>query len=567
MSFQGQVCANPRIFYKTKEEEVKVKGEKGIVPLKKEVIDTTVHEWWNDENCKITKRGDSRRWETLTHNGPIFPEPYNPHGIPIYYAGKEVKLTPSEEEIITDFASIRHLGYFTKELFRNNFWKVFREELSKRPGGAASLGITKLELVNFDKICDYLDEKKEKIKNMTKEEKKAKKEAYATFKRPFEWCLWDGRPEKLSGCVVEPPGLFRGRGEHPKQGLWKRRVYPEDIIINVGEQDPVPEPPPGHRWKQVIHDHSTTWLCCWADELTNGKKYIQLGTASTIKGQTDREKFNKARRLHKVINSVREKYKGQWQSKDRFQRQIGVCIYFIVKLALRVGNEKDAQEEAETIGCCSLQVDHCKPIDETNELGEKKLSFDFLGKDSVPYKNSVWVDPLVWDAVTDFRRGKQGTADLFDMVVSHNVNEVLQGIMSDLTAKVFRTYNASLTLEQELYRDKSEKDIERMAKEWTANEKKAYFTRANFRVAELCNHQKGIGKSHTATVQKLDITQKYADDMITRLKECQEIEKKRGWEAARKHFIEAEKKLHDEWLNEHGTDEEKENMQLGGNPP
>lgn len=35
---------------------------------------------------------------------------------------------------------------------------------------------------------------------------------------------------------VEPPSLFRGRGEHPKMGKVKKRVYPRDITINIGER-------------------------------------------------------------------------------------------------------------------------------------------------------------------------------------------------------------------------------------------------------------------------------------------------------------------------------------------
>lgn len=37
---------------------------------------------------------------------------------------------------------------------------------------------------------------------------------------------------------MEPPGLFRGRGEHPKMGLFKRRIYPRDITINIGALPP-----------------------------------------------------------------------------------------------------------------------------------------------------------------------------------------------------------------------------------------------------------------------------------------------------------------------------------------
>ena len=33
---------------------------------------------------------------------------------------------------------------------------------------------------------------------------------------------------------VEPPGLFRGRGDHPRMGKLKARIYPRDITINIG---------------------------------------------------------------------------------------------------------------------------------------------------------------------------------------------------------------------------------------------------------------------------------------------------------------------------------------------
>ena len=35
-----------------------------------------------------------------------------------------------------------------------------------------------------------------------------------------------------------------------------------------------------------------------------------------------------------------------------------VALYFIDKLALRAGNEKDSDEAADTVGCCSLRVEH-----------------------------------------------------------------------------------------------------------------------------------------------------------------------------------------------------------------
>lgn len=44
-------------------------------------------------------------------------------------------------------------------------------------------------------------------------------------------------------------------------------------------------------------------------------------------------------------------------SNDVMYNQLGVCTYLIDKLALRVGNEK-GEEEADTVGCCSLRVEN-----------------------------------------------------------------------------------------------------------------------------------------------------------------------------------------------------------------
>lgn len=39
--------------------------------------------------------------------------------------------------------------------------------------------------------------------------------------KSYTTCLLDGRKEKVGNFRVEPPGLFRGRGEHPKKGTLK----------------------------------------------------------------------------------------------------------------------------------------------------------------------------------------------------------------------------------------------------------------------------------------------------------------------------------------------------------
>ena len=45
---------------------------------------------------------------------------------------------------------------------------------------------------------------------------------------------------------------------------------------------------------------------------------------------------------------------------DKTAQQKSVAVYLIDRLALRVGGEKDTGEEADTVGCCSLRVEHVK---------------------------------------------------------------------------------------------------------------------------------------------------------------------------------------------------------------
>lgn len=54
--------------------------------------------------------------------------------------------------------------------------------------------------------------------------------------------------------MIEPPTLFKGRGEHPKAGIMKARIIPEQLTINVALEAPVPKClTPGHNWLEVVH--------------------------------------------------------------------------------------------------------------------------------------------------------------------------------------------------------------------------------------------------------------------------------------------------------------------------
>jgi DNA topoisomerase-1 len=494
--------------------------------------------WWEGD-VAATKKGE-QRWTTLSHNGVLFPPPYEPHGIPILYEGTEFVMTPAEEEVATMFAALRENDYYRQDTFRKNFFTSWLKILNKR----GEHPIRRLEYVNFDAIWEWQLQQKQKKLEMTRDEKKKAKSELDKLAAPFKYCLWDGKKEEVANYRVEPPGLFRGRGEHPLRGTLKQRVVPEDVTINIDPTAPVPKCLSGHRWGGVVHDNTKTWLACWEDNVTGDRKYVMLAASSTIKGLSDREKFERARRLHQHIDKIRDWYRSQWNDvKSKQARQLGVATYFIDRLALRVGNEK-SEDEADTVGCCSLRVEHVKVMD------DNILHFDFLGKDSIRYENDVTVDPKVHALVKEFTAGKKPKHQLFDQVDPADLNENFKQFMPDLTAKVFRTYNASKCL-QDCFRD------DPLDPKTPLLEKLVYFTKANTRVAELCNHQKSVGKAHYKQMAQMAAKESSMNATVERLRVALHDLKTKGVAKVAKEFYEAQDKEQREWLEQYGTDEER----------
>ncbi|KAM3395321.1 DNA topoisomerase 1 alpha [Capsicum galapagoense] len=428
--------------------------------------------------------GDGQKWTTLEHSGVIFPPPYNPHGVKMLYKGKPVDLTPEQEEVATMYAVMLDTDYVSKQQFKENFMNDWRKILGKNHV------IQNLEGCDFTPIYEWHQREKEKKKQMSTEEKKALREEKLKQEEKYMWAIVDGVKEKVGNFRVEPPGLFRGRGEHPKMGKLKRRIRPNDITINIGKGATIPECPiPGQRWKEVRHDNTVTWLAFWNDPINPKEfKYVFLAASSSLKGQSDKEKYEKARRLKDYIEGIRSAYTKDFTSKDPVKRQIAVATYLIDKLALRAGNEKD-DDEADTVGCCTLKVENVEPVP------PNILKFDFLGKDSIRYQNEVAVYEPVFKAIQQFRSGKKDGDDLFDKLDTSKLNAHLKELMPGLTAKVFRTYNASFTLEQQL---------SKLTQGGELAEKVAVYNLANKEVAIICNHQRSVSKSHSVQISRLN---------------------------------------------------------------
>jgi DNA topoisomerase I len=475
------------------------------------------------------KNNSVEKWTTFEHNGVLFPDPYTAHKVPLLYEGKKIVLDPESEEYASIYAKFTETDYVKSKVFRKNFfndWKVFLKK-----GGFNE--IKDIDKCDFSLILKHIINIKEKTKNLSKESKIKLKEERDKDEEKYKFAKVNNREEPAGNYRIEPPGIFLGRGCHPKAGVIKRRIYPEDITINIDKKSKIPALPSfykNRKWGKVIHNSFMEWLASWKDDITGKTKYVWLGQKSLFKAKSDEHKFDLARKLNKHIANIRKNNYNNIidNSTDNKTKQLGCALYLIDKLALRVGNEK-GEDEADTVGVCSLRVEHVSLLD------NNKIKLDFLGKDSIRYEKMVQIDSNVYTQIMKFIRGKKKTDDIFDEITPTMLNIYLKSMMDDLTAKVFRTYNASILFQTEL--NEIQHEINKIVKNKVSNKSKIeiesdeknleiseinaildMYQKANIKVALLCNHQKGVSKSFNEQIIKMNDKIKELKDKKRELK-------------------------------------------------
>lgn len=82
---------------------------------------------------------------------------------------------------------------------------------------------------------------------------------------------------------------------------------------------------------------------------------------------------------------------------------------------MRVGGEK-GEDEADTVGCCSLRVEHVRFPDPDSH----SIDLEFLGKDSMLFKQTIDFDAYggtglkVFRNLQSFWKGKKKSEDIFN---------------------------------------------------------------------------------------------------------------------------------------------------------
>lgn len=422
--------------------------------------------------------------EQLVHNGVLIPDPPEPPGLSIVARGRRIALTPKQEEMALAWARKKDTVYVQDEVFVANFLQDF----------SAALGIEpplRLEEVDFSAYYALVDEERRQKEALTPQERKeqaaARRQVREELKARYGYAIVNGQRVELGTYMVEPSGIFMGRGQHPLRGRWKEGASQEDITLNYG---PNPEEMEGD-WAEVIWQPESLWVARWKDKLSGKLKYIWLSDTAPVKQRREAQKFDQALRLDGRLEEVREAIQQGLVAEDARDRMVATACFLIDRLCLRVGDEKDA-DEADTVGATTLRPEH------VTLHADGSVEFRFLGKDSVEWHKTIQPPQVVYDNLAELvlhaRPSSEGAESggngrglpqLFPDIASRDVNAFLSRIIPRLSAKMFRTYHATKAVERSL-QDSGVKAEHPEYRKWEAA------SLANLEAAELCNHTKQV---------------------------------------------------------------------------
>lgn len=295
-------------------------------------------------------------FETLEHNGVIFPEEYAPKG---YKVAGEV-LSPLAEEMLVRYSALRDTDYVKDSVFVRNFYSCFKQELSKNQ---KTLEFPKDFKAIINKIFDDLQKEKEEKAVYRKENKEKIKEEKDALKEQYGYAVVDGNKVPLGMYLIEGPGIMMARGQAKTRGLWKYRVKPEDVVINWKSNKKAPSAPKGHRWKDI---ESTNSQQIARYQIRVGKdfyvnKSILFSAKSDFKRNSDEVKFENARKLVQNWDKIEKYIEDGIKSKDRKIKECSLISWLILKTGIRVGNDNDVRENG-VVGASSLKKTNIQVI-------------------------------------------------------------------------------------------------------------------------------------------------------------------------------------------------------------
>lgn len=461
----------------------------------------------------------------LIHNGVLVPSPLSPRHLTIQVRGELLRLTPKQEEMAIAWARKQGTDYVEDPVFVQNFMADFSHALGVEPP-------LSVEEVDFTPAINVVLREKAAKDALTREERKAlaaeRKAQREAIKEQYGYAIVNGKRVELGGYIVEPSGIFMGRGEHPLRGRWKEGASQSDITLNLSPD----APRPAGDWQEFVWQPDSLWVARWKDKLSDKLKYIWLSDTAPVKQKREAEKFDQAVELNAALDRVRAHIQKGLTDPSPKRKMVATACYLIDALCLRVGDEKD-EDEADTVGATTLRPEH------VTLHPDGAAEFRFLGKDSVEWHKTIELPaPVLRNLERLIRNARpsnsgNGNGDkpqIFPLVTSRNVNRFLSAILPGLTAKVFRTHHATEAVQQSLA-ESGIKPEDPEYKKWGAA------TQANLVAAELCNHTKKAPASWPTRLERMQEREQKLRERIA-LREAQLEERQEALEALSQQAVE-----------------------------
>ena len=295
-----------------------------------------------------------QRFNSLTSAGPVFPAPYKYRG----WSLKEEKLGLLAEEMLWKLSHYIETDYWKEPTFQKNVWFCLKPELTQTQ---QNLNFPEDFMPLLTKMKEIKDQEKETKKNRTKEEKFAEKAEKDRLKSIYGIAIVDGEPTEIGGYLVEEANWILTRGKDPRKGMWKYRVDPTEVTLNI-----VNEKPPVD-WTGKIESNPTgVWVFKYQQLCGRGNKACLLNKVVSISKNTEigrdmtGEKYDKAANILTSWTKVEQFIDRALKTNDPTIQESAVIAYLIAITGIRIGGERDLKYQADTQGMSTLRVEHIK---------------------------------------------------------------------------------------------------------------------------------------------------------------------------------------------------------------
>ena len=451
--------------------------------------------------------------KSLKHNGIYVPQ-YDYKGFSVKVQGATIKLSSKTEQMAVFWVKKEQSKLTPPDrLFYKNFMDDFITMLRTENPTLSGL-LTNLRIrddvdpvkegrpredmeVDFSQIRDFVLQEQLKKEQMNKEEKKKvaqeRKANREKLKQHYGLAAVDGKQIEIANWTAEPSCIFAGRGDHPKRGKWKEGPQEEVITLNLSPDSPIP---PG-KWKEIVWQPDLMYIASWRDKLAGKMKYVWFSDSAFLKQSREKEKFDKAAKLEDKVPMITEHIMKNLSQEDEDRRKVATVSWLILEVNMRVGDEKDP-DEADTVGAITLRPEHVKIEDDT-------LHFDFLGKDAVRWVKQVKAPATVIENIKSLCETCKEY--LFEGIDSKKVTRFLNEQMKGLTAKVFRTWKVTKTVDDCLQKTPTGKEDPEHVKLYHAK-------MANLEAAIVANHKRKIPTNFDERLAKKEDKLKQVENQL-----------------------------------------------------